>query len=217
MAMTPGATEADAAVEVTGRPTPETWKPVRTASESEDFAAIRNRAEHLCRTRGYGALMPKGPTRRIAPMTYKLIAAATFSLGLCTAIAMAQTDTTMPDTGAAPDTAAGSQLPSGWDGAIGDAFFADSELGTLRSEDEVRANWETLTDEQQAQVRSHCATVDMAAADTTNDAAGGTTGDTTAGDTTTGADDDVTTSSTSPEGAMHTASIEQVCGWVDAM
>lgn len=143
-------------------------------------------------------------------MTYKLLVAAALSLGLGTAVAMAQTDTIEPEAGAAPDATAGSQLPMGWDGAIGDAFFADPELGTLRSQEEVSANWETLTDEQQAQVRAHCDTVDTAAADTM---------EAPADDTTAGADvmdDDVTTGSTSPD-TTHTASIEQVCGWVDTM
>lgn len=138
-------------------------------------------------------------------MTYKLLVAATLSLGLATATAMAQTGTTQPEAGAA----AGSQLPMGWDGAIGDAFFADSELGTLRSQEEVTANWENLTEEQQAQVRSHCDTMDTAAAGTQN----APSGDTTAGAQT---DAEVTTGSTTPD-AMHTASIEQVCNWVDAM
>lgn len=119
-------------------------------------------------------------------MTYKLLVAATFALGLGTAIAVAQTDTVQPEAGAAPDVTTDTHLPSGWDGAIGDAFFSDAELGTLRSQEEVQANWETLTDEQQAQVRSHCDTIDTAATDTLEAPA--------AGDTTTGAaetEDDV--------------------------
>ena len=138
-------------------------------------------------------------------MTYKLLVAATLSLGLGTAIAMAQTGTSQPDSGGAPAPAVGAQLPMGWDGAIGEAFFADHELGTLRSQEEVSANWQTLTGEQQAQVRAHCDTIDTAAT--------GTQDDTTAG---TQADNDMTTGSTTPD-AMHTASIEQVCNWVDAM
>lgn len=146
-------------------------------------------------------------------MTYKLLVAATLSLGLGTAIAMAQTETTKPEAGAASGTTAGSQLPSGWDGAIGDAFFADQKMGTLRSQDEVRTNWKALTEEQQAQVRSRCDTMDMAAA-----SAGDAAQAPAAGKTTAGADkkDKMTTSSTTPD-AMHTASIKQVCGWIDAM
>lgn len=137
-------------------------------------------------------------------MTYKLLVAAALSLGLGTAIAVAQTDTIEPEAGAVPDAAVGSELPAGWDGAIGDAFFADPELGTLRSEEEVRANWEALSEEQQAQVRSHCDTFDTAAADTLDDPAGAEV-------------DEGTTASTTPDGAAHTASVEQVCGWIDTM
>lgn len=149
-------------------------------------------------------------------MTYKLLVAATLSLGLGTAVAMAQTETTQPEAGAASGATAESQLPSGWDGAIGDAFFADQEMGTLRSQEEVSTNWQALTEEQQAQVRSHCDTMDTAAA--TPAPAGDATQAPADGDTTAGAEtqDNVTTGSTTPD-AMHTASIEQVCDWVDAM
>lgn len=126
-------------------------------------------------------------------MTYKLLVAAALSLGLATATAMAQTSPTQPDAGASPSAA---PLPMGWDGAIGDAFFANPGLGTLRSQEEVTTNWQTLTAEQQAQVRTHCDTVDTAGAATP--------------------DSQVTTGSTTAD-ATHTASIKQVCDWVDAM
>lgn len=144
-------------------------------------------------------------------MTYKLLVAATLSLGLGTAIAMAQTDpgADAPLTGASPGSAAESHLPPGWDGAIGDAFFSDPLEGTLRSPEEIQANWDTLSDEQQAQVRSHCDTADTAAADTMP-----APGDTAAGAET---DDQVTTGSTTPDESLHTASIEQVCDWVGTM
>jgi len=145
-------------------------------------------------------------------MTYKLLAATALSLALGTAIAAAQTTTTQPEAGASADVAAAAELPSGWDGAIGDAFFADAGAGTLRSEDEIRANWEKLTEEQKAQVRSHCDTVDTAAAPATTEKPAG---DTTAGAETDG--DKMTTSSTTPGAEMHTAAIGQVCGWVDSM
>lgn len=124
-------------------------------------------------------------------MTYKLLVAAALSLGLGTGIAMAQ-DVTQPQPNAASPDA---QLPMGWEGPIGDAFFADPQLGTLRSQEEVRTNWGALTDEQQAQVRSYCDTVDTAAA---------------------GTDEDVTTGSTTPDTA-HMASVVQVCDWVGQM
>lgn len=144
-------------------------------------------------------------------MTYKLLVAATLSLGLGTAVAMAQTEsgTDVPVTGASPGSAADSHLPMGWDGAIGDAFFSDPQEGTLRSPEEIQVNWDTLTEEQQAQVRSHCETVDTAAADTMP-----APGDTAAGAET---DDEVTTGSTTPDETLHTASIEQVCDLVGTM
>lgn len=151
-------------------------------------------------------------------MTYKLLVAATLSLGLGTAVAMAQTDNAQPEAGATSDSAASTQLPSGWDGAIGDAFFSDTQQGTLRSQDEITANWETLTDEQQAQVRADCDTIDTAAAGTMDapagDNAAGSSSDSTA--SADSMDDQVTTGSTTGD-AMHTASIKQVCDMVDAM
>lgn len=124
-------------------------------------------------------------------MTPKLLVAAALSLGLGTGIALAQDDLTQPDT--SPPT--GATLPMGWEGPIGDAFFSDPATGTLRTEEEVRANWQGLTDEQQAEVRAHCATVDTAAAEP---------------------DDDMTTGSVTDD-ATQTAAIEQACEWVDAM
>ena len=156
-------------------------------------------------------------------MTYRLLVAATLSLGLGTAVALAQTSQTAAN------------LPSDWDPAIADAFFSDTEMGTLRTETEVQTNWADLTTEQQAQVRAHCATVDTAGSalppagsdttagastDTTTGMSGGTTGsDTTAGastDTTTSTDSDITTGSTTI-GPIHAAGLEQVCDWIDAM
>lgn len=128
-------------------------------------------------------------------MTSRLLIAAAMSLGLGTGIAMAQNDTAQPDAAPAPGTE--STLPSGWTGAIGDAFFSDPAAGTLRSEDEVRTNWEGLSDEQQAQVRAECATVATAQ---------------------TQPDDNMTTGSVTPgSDNMHMASIQQACEWVEAM
>ena len=130
-------------------------------------------------------------------MTHKLLIAAALTLGLGTATAMAQTTPAQPETGAASpgmqDT-----LPMGWEGPIGDAFFSDAPAGTLRSEAEIRANWEGLTSEQQAQVRSDCANVDTAATQSDDS-------------------DDMTTGSVTPDDGTVTASVEQVCGMVGAM
>lgn len=144
-------------------------------------------------------------------MTYKLFVAAALSLGLGTAVAMAQTDTVQPEPGAASDSAVSTQLPAGWDGAIGDAFFSNPEHSTLRSKTEASANWETLTDEQRAQVRAYCDTIDTAAAGAT---------DAPSGDAAAGADamdDQVTTGSTAADNATNVAAIEQVCDMVATM
>jgi hypothetical protein len=130
-------------------------------------------------------------------MATKLLIAAALSLGLGSGLALAQSDTTDSAAGAAPSM--DTQLPAGWEGAIGDAFFSDTDAGTLRTEAEVKSGFEGLTPEQQAQVRAHCDTYDTAAADTM--------------DTT---DDSLTTGSTTDD-PMLSASLEQVCDWVGSM
>src|SRR5690606_9349902 len=49
-------------------------------------------------------------------------------------------------------------FPQTWQGPIGDAFYSDAASFTLRSQEEIAANWSTLTAEQQAQVRGDCQT-----------------------------------------------------------
>jgi hypothetical protein len=92
-------------------------------------------------------------------MKTRIITALAFSLSLGTA-AIAQT--TM-DTETEFNVGAG--IPMEWEGEIGEAFFEDEELGILRTESDIRANFDELTIEQQAMVRAHCAQVEMAAAD----------------------------------------------------
>lgn len=141
-------------------------------------------------------------------MTYhKLLLAASLSLGLATA-AVAQTGT---------DTAVGGSgnLPMGWDGAIGDAFYSDTQTGTLRSEAEARANWDSLSSEQQAQVRSHCVSVDTAGGAGTmpgndSDVTGSTGSTGSAGSQSSSSD-----TSLPGAGADYTASIQQVCSWIE--
>lgn len=86
-------------------------------------------------------------------MKTRIIAAAAFSLSLGTA-AMAQT-TDM-------ETGYGAGMPAGWEGEISEALFEDGDTGVLRSEAEVRDNFEELSPDQQAMIRSHCALVDTA-------------------------------------------------------
>lgn len=132
-------------------------------------------------------------------MTPKLLIAAALSLGLGTGLAMAQSDVTQPD--ASPAPGAQSTLPMGWEGPIGDAFFADPATGTLHTQDEVRANWQGLTEEQQAEVRTYCATVDTAAATPPDQMT----------------DDQMTTGSVTPADQTQVAAMQQACQWVDAM
>ncbi|WP_170314756.1 hypothetical protein [Aquibium carbonis] len=119
-------------------------------------------------------------------MKTRLLTATAAALILC-APAFAQTATT---TDAANSSASmSSAMPQGWNDEIGNAFFSDSELGTLRSDDEISANWNDLSSEQQAQVTTYCATIDTASATglggattPSGDAASSTIpGDTTAG------------------------------------
>jgi predicted Fe-S protein YdhL (DUF1289 family) len=135
-------------------------------------------------------------------MKYALIAALTASVGLTTA-ALAQTTPTAE--GSAQTAVSG--LPADWQGEIAAAFFADPETGTLRSEEEVRSNWANLSAEQKASVTGYCETV-VAGTDTDTTASvttdSETTGDAAAG-ATTGAD------------ATVTASLEQLCGWIENM
>ena len=126
-------------------------------------------------------------------MTPRFLIATALSLGLGTGIAMAQNDMLQPD--AAPGTDTETTLPNVWEGPAGDAFFADPATGTLRTEDEIRANWQGLTEEQQAEVRAYCDTVDTAG---------------------TPPDAKMTTGSITPD-ATQVAGIQQACGWVDAM
>lgn len=128
-------------------------------------------------------------------MIRKLLIASALTLGFGAATAIAQTAPTQPETGAAaPSAEAG--MPMGWEGPIGDAFFSDPAAGTLRGEAEIRANWEGLSDEQKAEVRSHCVTVDTAGTQT---------------------DDSVTTGSVTPDGDTHMAAVQQVCGMVGSL
>lgn len=154
-------------------------------------------------------------------MKTKMMTASAVALMLC-APAFAQTTTT--DT-ANSSASMSSAMPQGWNDELGDAFFSDPELGTLRTEEEISTNWASLSAEQQAQVTGYCDTMDTASASggagatmpsgdaasaqaTTDTTAGATTGTTTnpsiPGDTTAGASAGVstdTTASTTQDGA----------------
>lgn len=125
-----------------------------------------------------------------------------------------------------------------WTGPIADALFTDQSKTTLRSEQEIRANWANLSAEQQNQIKEDCNTVQTAAAGTgttgtttgTTTPSGDTTASTTTGTTTggtTGTTSGETTAATTTEttpgtagtatGAGGVMSVAQLCNIVQNM
>jgi hypothetical protein len=132
------------------------------------------------------------PQTGFMDMMYRLIAASMLTLALGTsAIAQSSTTGTSDTSGAttatpgATDTMmmteADKELTSDWSGPIADAFFADASKTELKSQDEIRSSWSSLSTEQQAQVKQDCATVSSATASAPGT---GTSTDTTASTTT---------------------------------
>jgi predicted Fe-S protein YdhL (DUF1289 family) len=121
-------------------------------------------------------------------MKTRMMTATAVALMLC-APALAQTTTSDTANSSANMSSA---MPQGWNDELGNAFFSDPELGTLRTEDEIGTNWASLSAEQKAQVTGYCDTMDTASATGTagssmsGDAAatGTASTDTTAGATT---------------------------------
>jgi predicted Fe-S protein YdhL (DUF1289 family) len=129
-------------------------------------------------------------------MKTKLIVALALSLGMGSA-AFAQTvNSTTGEVNV--------ETPAGWQGPIGDAFYSDMEAGTLRSQEEMTANWANLTTEQQTQVKTDCDA--MAAGPQTETK----TGDVATAETT----DDNPTASTN---SMAANSMSDICGMVGSM
>ena len=89
-------------------------------------------------------------------MTSRLAAFALAALWLSPALAQ----TSMGVSGQGSDQGS---LPPGWHGALADAFFEDPGAGTLRTQRDVEASWPKLSPEQQAEVRSYCASLDAPA------------------------------------------------------
>jgi hypothetical protein len=176
-------------------------------------------------------------------MMYKLVAASMLTLAVGTsAIAQSSTTgTTGPAAGTSTDTMmmteADKTLTRDWSGPIGDAFFTDDSMSTLKSQAEIQSSWQSLSAEQQAQVKQDCATVSSSTAsapatgtstdttasttpDTTGPAAGtstDTTASTTTGTTGTGTtSSDMAASGTAGSGTYSMA-MTQLCSWVDSM
>lgn len=165
-------------------------------------------------------------------MPYKFLAIAAMSLSLGATGALAQTTqtdtTTGVGTGAAVTGMQHDRMPMEWKGNIGDAFYSDTELGTLRTDDELRTGWEGLDEDDQATVRDYCErfAMDDDRAGTGADAQVGATTGTAAGtDATTGAATGTgTVGTTTDTGAavdpaagagMHQASLRQICEMIE--
>jgi hypothetical protein len=126
-------------------------------------------------------------------MTRTIISALALSFALGTA-AFAQTASPQ---GSAMQDEQGA-FPKTWDGPIGDAFYSDRTNFTLRTADEIAANWAKLTPEQQAQAKSECDVVTQSASGT----------------------DNMQTSSTTTDGGSNFAtapSTTELCSWMSSM
>lgn len=155
-------------------------------------------------------------------MTYKLFAIAAMSLSLGSTTALAtQSDTTG---GAEMSGMQHGSMPMEWEGDIGDAFFSDTERGTLHSSDEMRENWDDLSDEDQDKVRDHCESDAMdderAMMERDTGAASNTqTGQTgSAAGTDSGMEADATTGTDTmadADAGMHRASILEICEMIE--
>ena len=152
-------------------------------------------------------------------MTYKLLTIAAMSLSLGATTALVAESGTTGMSGMQSD-----RMPSAWEGAIADAFYSDTEHGTLRSGEEMRTNWDGLGDADKNAVRDYCDSV----ARNNDQARMGTGGDMSSGaitesGTTAGVDTSTRTGSTSglagtagdASGAMHHASLQQICQMVE--
>lgn len=53
---------------------------------------------------------------------------------------------------------------SKWPEPVRNALFSDASGSTLRSQDEIKANWSKLTTEQQNQIKQDCSTMQTASA-----------------------------------------------------
>lgn len=129
-------------------------------------------------------------------MTRTIVTALALSFALGTA-AFAQTGSaTNPNpTGSAMQDQQGA-FPKSWEGPIGDAFYSDTSVFTLRGQQEIAANWAKLTAEQQASVKSECQVVTQSES---------------------GTDNMKTSSTTQTDGGSNFAtapSTMELCGWV---
>lgn len=164
-------------------------------------------------------------------MTSKLALALGVSIVFAGYSAHAQSqDTATP--GVTNDTTSSSSRPPDWNDELRNTFFSDTDMWTLRSEDEVRQGWTNLGEEDQANVRLYCDTNAAASADpnlgtstsSSDSAAAGMAPDSdAAGADTTGAVSGSGSTSgsaatdpvmTGDPAATQTASMRQLCDWI---
>jgi len=91
-------------------------------------------------------------------MTGKIIAATALALCLGTAAYAGSGSASSGTTGT------GSTGMHTWSGNIGKTFYSDANGTTLRSRDEIKQNWGSLSSQEQAQVRSDCQEIAQQAA-----------------------------------------------------
>ncbi|WP_210421631.1 hypothetical protein [Sinorhizobium sp. FG01] len=114
---------------------------------------------------------------------------------------------------------------SKWPDPVRNALFSDASGTSLRSQDEIKANWSKLTAEQQNQIKQDCNTMQTASATGAGSASGSASGSA-AGTTpqvsgeTTASTSTGSTSSGSAAGTQATGgamTIAQLCTMVNAM
>ncbi|AUX80385.1 hypothetical protein [Sinorhizobium fredii] len=114
---------------------------------------------------------------------------------------------------------------SKWPDPVRNALFSDASGTSLRSQDEIKANWSKLTAEQQSQIKQDCNTMQTASATGAGSASGSASGSA-AGTTpqvsgeTTASTSTGSTSSGSAAGTQATGgamTIAQLCTMVNAM
>lgn len=91
-----------------------------------------------------------------------------------------------------------------WPSTVGTTFFTDSQMGSLRTPEEVQSGWSSLSADDQARVRQDCATY-----------GGGASATGTATDTTATATDQTSMTGTFPTG-VSAANMTQICDWVNS-
>jgi len=96
-------------------------------------------------------------------------------------------------------------VPADWPAALKSAFFADASGTKLRSQEEIRAKWASLTTARKTQVQTDCQKT--ASAGTSNETTASTTKKSTTGTMTKG----------TMAAGDQMATMDQLCTWVKGM